>query len=81
MDKNFLWGGALAANQCEGAYLEDGRLPSSCDLLPDAANGRWNAMYHPKKLLETGYDFYPSHEAMTSITDTEKTSDCFPNAA
>ena len=21
--KNFLWGGALAANQCEGAYLEE----------------------------------------------------------
>lgn len=23
--KNFLWGGATAANQCEGAYLEDGK--------------------------------------------------------
>lgn len=23
--KDFLWGGALAANQCEGAYLEDGK--------------------------------------------------------
>lgn len=23
--KNFLWGGAVAANQCEGAYLEDGK--------------------------------------------------------
>ena len=22
--KNFLWGGAVAANQCEGAYNEDG---------------------------------------------------------
>ncbi|MGO3790565.1 MAG: 6-phospho-beta-glucosidase [Enterococcus gilvus] len=22
---NFLWGGAIAANQCEGAYLEDGK--------------------------------------------------------
>ena len=53
MNKNFLWGGALAANQCEGAYLEDGRLPSSCDFLPDAKNGRWNAMYHPKELLKT----------------------------
>ena len=21
----FLWGGAIAANQCEGAYLEDGK--------------------------------------------------------
>ncbi|WP_086350664.1 glycoside hydrolase family 1 protein [Candidatus Enterococcus clewellii] len=23
--KNFLWGGATAANQCEGAYIEDGK--------------------------------------------------------
>ena len=23
--KNFLWGGAVAANQCEGAYQEDGK--------------------------------------------------------
>ena len=23
--RNFLWGGAVAANQCEGAYLEDGK--------------------------------------------------------
>ncbi|MFR2988637.1 MAG: family 1 glycosylhydrolase, partial [Faecalibacillus sp.] len=22
MNKNFLWGGATAANQCEGAYLD-----------------------------------------------------------
>ena len=23
--KDFLWGGAVAANQCEGVYLEDGK--------------------------------------------------------
>ncbi|WP_458464572.1 family 1 glycosylhydrolase, partial [Paenibacillus sp.] len=23
--KDFLWGGAIAANQAEGAYLEDGK--------------------------------------------------------
>ena len=23
--KGFFWGGALAANQCEGAYNEDGK--------------------------------------------------------
>ena len=23
--KGFLWGGAVAANQCEGAYNEDGK--------------------------------------------------------
>lgn len=29
--ENFLWGGAIAANQAEGAYLEDGKgLDISC---------------------------------------------------
>ena len=23
--EDFLWGGAVAANQCEGAYAEDGK--------------------------------------------------------
>jgi hypothetical protein len=31
--KNFLWGGAVAANQCEGAWLEDGKGPCSADIL------------------------------------------------
>ena len=26
--KKFLWGGAVAANQCEGAWLEDGKEPN-----------------------------------------------------
>ncbi|RXT55094.1 hypothetical protein CHT97_12840 [Lacticaseibacillus chiayiensis] len=35
--KNFLWGGAIAANQAEGAWDVDGRGPSQADtmLLPD----------------------------------------------
>lgn len=32
--ENFLWGGALAANQCEGAYNADGRGLASADYLP-----------------------------------------------
>ena len=31
---NFLWGGATAANQCEGAYDEDGKGLSIQDILP-----------------------------------------------
>lgn len=31
--ENFLWGGATAANQCEGAYLEDGKGLSVTDTL------------------------------------------------
>ncbi|WP_281424401.1 family 1 glycosylhydrolase [Paludibacterium yongneupense] len=31
----FLWGGAVAANQVEGAYREDGKGLSTSDLQPD----------------------------------------------
>ena len=31
--KDFLWGGATAANQCEGAYLEDGKGLSVSDVM------------------------------------------------
>lgn len=31
--ENFLWGGATAANQCEGAYLTDGKGLSTADVM------------------------------------------------
>lgn len=34
MNNDFLWGGAIAANQAEGAYLEDGRGLSTMDVVP-----------------------------------------------
>ena len=34
LQQNFLWGGALAANQCEGAWNEGGRGLSNADVLP-----------------------------------------------
>lgn len=59
--KNFLWGGALAANQSEGAYLEDGKGLSLVDILPDVHHGRWEAFSDLEKTMNTTYDFYPSH--------------------
>ena len=35
----FLWGGAVAANQCEGAYQEDGKGLSIQDVLPRGIKG------------------------------------------
>ncbi len=32
--KDFLWGGATAANQCEGGYKEDGRGLANVDVTP-----------------------------------------------
>ncbi|AIS58519.1 6-phospho-beta-glucosidase [Listeria ivanovii] len=62
--KDFLWGGAVAANQCEGAYLEDGKGLSLVDILPTVEDGRWEALFNPAKALATDYGFYPSHESI-----------------
>lgn len=32
--KDFLWGGATAANQCEGGYAEGGRGLANVDVVP-----------------------------------------------
>ena len=58
--KNFLWGGAVAANQCEGAYLEDGKQLSVPDML---LGGDVNT---PRTFLPKTDPtaFYPSHEAV-----------------
>ncbi|MED9953809.1 MAG: family 1 glycosylhydrolase [Collinsella sp.] len=36
--KDFLWGGATAANQCEGAYDVDGRGLANVDVVPHGAD-------------------------------------------
>lgn len=61
--KDFLWGGAIAANQCEGAYLEGGKGLSAVDILP-AGKARKEAIFHPEKAIQTDYGYYPSHEAI-----------------
>ena len=35
--KDFLWGGATAANQCEGAWMEDGKGMSIEDVITAGA--------------------------------------------
>ena len=57
--ETFLWGGAIAANQCEGAYLEDGKLPSTADTLGVGYAERFLDGY---KFVEGRY--YPSHVAI-----------------
>ena len=54
---NFLWGGAVAANQCEGAYNEDGKGLSVADVMTagDA---------HTKRRITDGVipgEYYPNH--------------------
>ena len=56
--KNFLWGGATAANQMEGAYLEDGKGLSIQDLLPHGVATPRTEEPTPDNLKLIGIDFY-----------------------
>lgn len=56
--KNFLWGGAVAANQCEGAYQEDGKGLSIQDVLPHGLKGERTAAPTEDNLKLIGTDFY-----------------------
>lgn len=62
--ENFLWGGAIAANQAEGAYNADGKGLSLADVLP-------GGKLRMKLLSDSEFDFkinddysYPNHEAV-----------------
>ncbi|WP_280952320.1 glycoside hydrolase family 1 protein [Pleomorphomonas carboxyditropha] len=54
----FLWGGAIAANQAEGAWSEDGKGPA----IPDVVRGGFAAGTADPEIVSERY--YPSHEAV-----------------
>ena len=56
--KDFLWGGAVAANQCEGAYNEDGKGLDIQDLMPRGISGSLTAEPTPDNLKLQAIDFY-----------------------
>ena len=60
MPDGFLWGGATAANQCEGAYNVDGRGLSSVDVVPFGPD-RMKVARGEMKMLECDADHtYPN---------------------
>ncbi|MBR2565648.1 MAG: 6-phospho-beta-glucosidase [Paenibacillus sp.] len=61
---NFLWGGATAANQLEGAYLEGGKGLTTVDLIPIGANRFPIALGNLDSFEPKEGEFYPSHEAI-----------------
>ena len=61
---DFLWGGATAANQCEGAYQEDGRGIANVDLMP-VGEDRLHTLLGEHVSLEFQEDhFYPAMNAI-----------------
>jgi len=64
LPKNFLWGGATAANQCEGGFQEGGRGLANVDVSP-AGKDRLAVISGKMRMLECDRNhFYPSHEAI-----------------
>ena len=62
--KDFLWGGATAANQCEGAYDVDGRGLANVDVVPHGKD-RFPVCLGDLKMLECDADhYYPAHGAI-----------------
>ncbi|NTW96027.1 MAG: 6-phospho-beta-glucosidase [Erysipelotrichaceae bacterium] len=57
---NFLWGGAVAANQLEGAWDEDGKGPSTSDYTSAGSKYVKREFTHG---LKEGF-YYPSHTAI-----------------
>lgn len=55
---NFLWGGALAANQCEGAYREDGKGLSIQDIMPMGIQAGPTAEPTESNMKLVAVDFY-----------------------
>lgn len=56
--EGFLWGGAVAANQCEGAYLEDGKGLSVQDVLPYGIHKLRTQVPTEDNMKLVGIDFY-----------------------
>lgn len=56
--KDFLWGGAVAANQLEGAYNEDGKGLSIQDVMPHGIRGARTAEPTEDNMKLVGIDFY-----------------------
>ena len=56
--EHFLWGGAVSANQCEGAFDEEGKGISIQDVLPKGLKGGMTEEPVKENLKLKGIDFY-----------------------
>lgn len=62
--KDLLWGGATAANQCEGAYREGGRGLANVDVIPHGKD-RWPVVRGEVKMFDFDDEhYYPAKESI-----------------
>ncbi|RJT19271.1 6-phospho-beta-glucosidase [Buttiauxella izardii] len=59
--KDFLWGGAIAANQAEGAYLEGGKGLTTVDTIPHGKDRLAVKTGLEKRFTLRDDEYYPSH--------------------
>ncbi|WP_205952953.1 6-phospho-beta-glucosidase [Pantoea stewartii] len=62
--EGFLWGGALSANQSEGAFLEGGKGLTTVDMLPLGPARMPVKLGQEKRVTLRDDEFYPSHTAI-----------------
>ncbi|WP_393935649.1 6-phospho-beta-glucosidase [Aeromonas rivipollensis] len=62
--QGFLWGGALAANQAEGAHLEGGKGLTTVDMIPHGTNRMAIKLGQEKRFTLRDDEYYPSHDAI-----------------
>lgn len=60
----FLWGGALAANQAEGACFEGGKGLATVDMIPHGPHRLAVKIGQEKRFTLKDDEFYPSHQAI-----------------
>lgn len=63
-DDQFLWGGAIAANQYEGGFQAGGKGLGPVDILPAIDEGRIKIMQHPNTAADHDISYFPSHQAV-----------------
>lgn len=61
---DFLWGGAIAANQAEGAYLADGKGLTTVDVIPHGKNRMPIKLGLIESVTLDENEYYPSHQAI-----------------
>jgi len=64
MPEGFLWGGATAANQCEGGYMQGGRGLANVDVIPKGDDRFPVALGDMKAISCDDTHYFPSHEAI-----------------
>ena len=62
--QDFLWGGALAANQAEGGHREGGKGLTTVYMIPHGANRMAVKLGQEMRFTLRDDEFYPSHEAI-----------------